>query len=115
MDTMIIEYVGSCEMCNRNKARNRKLAGLLQPLPIPGRPWESIGMDFITHLPKTKAGNTALYVVIDRLTKLTHIIPTTDTATAPEVAGMFINNVVKHHGLPRDIISDRDAKFTSNF
>ena len=75
MDHMVNEYVDNCEMCTRNKARNRKPAGLLQPLPIPGRPWESIGMDFITHLPKTNAGNTALYVVIDRLTKLTHIVP----------------------------------------
>ena len=115
MDQMVIDYVGSCEMCNRDKPTNRKPAGLLQPLPISGRPWESIGMDFITHLRKTTSGHTALYVVIDRLTKLTHIVPTTDTATAPEVAEMFINEVVKHHGLPREIISYRDAKFTSKF
>ena len=115
MDQMVVEYVGSREMCNRNKAPNRKPKGLLQPLPIPGRPWESIGMDFITHLPMTNAGHTALYVVIDRLTKLTHIVPTTDGATAPEVADMFINAIVRHHGLPREIISDRDVMFTSKF
>ena len=56
-----------------------------------------------------------MYVVIDRLTKLTHIVSTMDSATAPDVADMLINAVVKHHGLPREIITDRDAKFTSKF
>ena len=90
-------------------------AGLLAPLPIPGKPWESIGMDFITHLPKTKSGYTALYVVIDRLTKLTHIGPTTHTATAEDTAQLFLDLVYKHHGLPQNIVSDRDVKFTSSF
>ncbi len=115
IDESVATYVSNCEMCIRNKAPNRKPAGLLQPLPLPGRPWESIGMDFITHLPQTQAGHTAIYVIIDRLTKLTHIVPTTDKATAPDVAEMFIDTVVKHHGLPRNIIPDRDAKFTSKF
>ena len=115
MEQDITKYVGDCEMCNRNKPTNRKKAGLLAPLPIPGRPWESIGMDFITHLPKTKAGYTALYVVVDRLTKLVHIAPTTDAATAADTAQMFLDMVFKNHGLPRNIVSDRDVKFTSNF
>ena len=72
-------------------------------------------MDFITHLPKTKTGYTALYVVIDRLTKLVHIAPTTNTATAADTAQLFLDMVFKHHGLPRNIVSDRDSKFTSSF
>ena len=60
MEQDIIKYVGDCEMCSRSKPTNQKKAGLLAPLPIPGKPWESIGMDFITHLPKTKSGYTAL-------------------------------------------------------
>ena len=111
----VARYVGNCEMCTRNKSPNTKKAGLLAPLPIPGRPWESIGMDFITHLPKTKNGYTALYVVIDRLTKLVHIAPTTNTATAADTAQLFLDMVFKHHGLPRNIVSDRDVKFTSSF
>ena len=115
MEQDVEKYVRDCEMCNRNKPTNRKKAGLLAPLPIPGRPWESIGMDFITHLPRTKAGYTALYVVVDRLTKLVHIVPTTDTATAADVAQLFLDAVFKNHGLPRNIVSDRDVKFTSSF
>ena len=115
MEQDIIQYVQNCEMCSRNKPSNRKQAGLLSPLPIPGRPWESIGMDFITHLPKTQAGHTALYVVVDRLTKLVHIAPTTDNATAEETAQLFLDLIFKHHGLPRNIVSDMDVKFTSSF
>ena len=58
-----------------------------------------------THLPQTKTGHTVIHVIIDQLTKLTHIVPTTENATALDVAEMFINIVVKHHGLPRTIIS----------
>ena len=104
MQEDVSKYVEDYEMCSRNKPTNRKKAGLLSPLPIPGRPWESIGMDFITHLPKTKAGYTAIYVVIDRLTKLVHIAATTDTATAADTATLFLDMVFKHHGLPRSII-----------
>jgi len=102
-------------MCSIKKPLNRKKAGLLSPLPIPGRPRESIGMDFITHLPKTKAGYTAIYVVVDRLTKLVHIAPTTDTATAADTAQLFLDMVFKNHGLPSNIVSNRVVKFTSNF
>ena len=115
MEADVARYVGNCEMCTRNKSPNTKKAGLLAPLPFLGRPWESIGMDFITHLPKTKTGYTALYVVIDRLTKLVHIAPTTNTATAADTAQLFLDMVFKHHGLPRNIVSDRDVKFTSSF
>ena len=105
MGADVTRYVGNCEMCTRNKSPNTKKAGLLAPLPIPSRPWESIGMDFITHLPKTKTGYTALYVVIDRLTKLVHIAPMTNTATAADTAQPFLDMVFKHHGLPRNIVS----------
>ncbi len=72
-------------------------------------------MDFIIHLPKTKAGYTALYVVVDRLTKLVHMAPTTDTATAADVAQLFLDMIFRNHGLPQNIVSDRDVKFTSSF
>jgi len=89
----IAKYVQECEMCSRNKPLNRKKAGPLSP--ISGRPWDSIGMDVITHLPKTKAGYTAVYVVVDRLTKLVHIAPTTDTATAADTAQLFLDTVLR--------------------
>ena len=108
------KYVQDCEMCSTSKPLNRKKTGLLSPLPIPGRPWESIGKDFITHLPQPKAGYTAVYVVVDRLTKLVHIAPTTDTATAADTAQLFLDMVFKNHDLPSSTVSDRDVNFRSS-
>ncbi|KAL1920728.1 uncharacterized protein VTP21DRAFT_11363 [Calcarisporiella thermophila] len=90
-------------------------AGLLQPLPIPTRRWEQISMDFIFQLPKTKRGFDAILVIVDRLTKRAHFIPTTTNASAVEVAEIFMQNIFKLHGLPAHIISDRDPQFTSRF
>lgn len=72
-------------------------------------------MDFITHLPCTDSGYDAVYVVVDRLSKLVHLIPTVGTATAADTARLFVDNIVKAHGLPLNIVSDRDSKFTSKF
>ena len=72
-------------------------------------------MDFITQLPTTQQGHDAIFVVVDRLTKRAHFIPTHTSVTAPEVATLFLNTIFKDHGIPRTIISDRDARFTSHF
>ena len=114
----IIKYVGECELCSKNKSINRKEAGLLAPLPIPGRPWESIGMDFLSHLPKRKARYTAQYVVVDRLTKLVHIVPTTTTTTTVDVVQLFILQQMQYSELMdcQGIQSwTKIVKFTSSF
>jgi transposase InsO family protein len=72
-------------------------------------------MDFITQLPKTKAGNDTIVVFVDTFSKMVHFAPSKTTATAPDTARIFFDHVFKLHGLPRSIISDRDAKFTSRF
>jgi Integrase zinc binding domain len=80
------DYVRTCEQCQRNKAGTQLQAGLLQPLPIPERRWESISMDFITELPMTGKGHDAILVVVDRLSKYAHFIPTNTTVTAENLA-----------------------------
>jgi hypothetical protein len=72
-------------------------------------------MDFITQLPKTKTGNDAIVVFVDVFSKMVHFAPSRTTATAPETARLFFNTVIKLHGLPKSIVSDQDAKFTSCF
>ena len=72
-------------------------------------------MDFITHLPKTRHGHTAIMVVVDRLSKMAHFVPMADRASGQDVAGLFVDTVVKLHGCPRDIISDGDVRFTGKF
>ena len=109
------EYVRTCASCQRNKAGNTKRAGQLQPLPIPDAPWMSVGMDWITHLPATPRGHTSILVCVDRLSKMVHLIATKDTSGAEDTARLFFDNVVRLHGVPKSIVSDRDARFTSHF
>jgi len=115
MHNSIQEFVRTCDACQRNKARNRRPAGLLQPLPLPEKRWEQVTMDLITSLPRTKDGFDAIFVVVDRLSKMIHCIPTTTKVTAPELAKLFFDNIFKYHGLPSVIVSDRDPRFTGNF
>jgi len=112
----IVEYVKQCIPCQRNKPSNQHPHGLLQPLEIPEAPWQSVSMDFITGLPKTRSiGYDCLLTITDRLTKMIHLIPTFTTATAKDIATQFLRHVVRYHGLPQSIVSDRDTKFSSNF
>ena len=67
-------------------------------------------MDFITKLPRTRSGYTSIFVVVDRLTKMVHFIPTVDSLTAPECAALFRDRIFSLHGMPKDIVSDRDVK-----
>ena len=90
-------------------------AGLLQPLPIPEWKWETISMDFITGLSKTKKNNDSIMVVVDKLSKAAHFIPVQSTYKVVQIAHIFMQNVFKLRGLSKVIISDRDVKFTSTF
>lgn len=108
-------YVLSCLQCQMNKPRNSNKLGLLYPLPIPNQKWEQVSIDLITQLPKTRNGNDCIIVIVDKLTKMSHFIPTTTNVSATEVAKIFMNEIVRYHGLPKVIISDRDGRFTSLF
>ena len=109
------EYVTHCQKCQVNKAERLKAGGLLHPLEIPNGKWESISMDFIVGLPTTKRGHDAIWVVVDRPTKMCRFIPTKTTVKTPELARLFVDNVYRLYGLPANIISDRDRKFDSHF
>jgi len=104
----------TCLTCQQNQVVNKKQVGLLRPLPIPKRPWESVSMDFMVSL-RPSRGFDAIMVVVDRFSKMAHFIPTKENATAQKTRRLFFTHVFKHHGLPRDIVSDRDPKFTSKF
>ena len=111
----IREHVQSCDSCQRNNIRGGKPAGLLQPLQIPEEPWISVSMDFITQLPKTPRGKDAILVVVDRLMKMTRFIPTVTTVGAKETAELFCSEVFRLFGMPKEIVTDRDPRFTSKF
>ncbi|KAI3376773.1 hypothetical protein L3Q82_000369 [Scortum barcoo] len=88
--------------------------GLLQPLPVPQRPWSHLTLDFITGLPPSK-GNTTVLTVVDRFSKMAHFIPLPKLPSAKETAQVMINHVFRIHGLPTDIVSDRGPQFVSVF
>jgi len=89
--------------------------GLLQSLDVPGKRWETVSMDLITKPPETTSGNDAIIVFVDKFSKMVHYAATTTTCTAVDVARIFFDTVVKLHGVPTHIISDRDPRFTSKF
>ena len=107
----VSDYVRSCPDCERNKASTAKPAGLLQPLPVPKAPWQHVSLDLIVQLPRAASGNDALFVVVDRLTKMAHFIPTTSDAGAEELAQLFVRDVVRLHGVPEFIVGDRDRRW----
>jgi hypothetical protein len=115
MKSTVKEYVESCDTCQRTKNNTQAPLGLLQPLKPPIERWTSITMDFITPLPKTQNGNTGIFVVVDRLSKLIRVTATPTPLDAPTTARLFYENVYRNHGLPSEIISDRDPIFMSHF
>ncbi|KAE8958546.1 hypothetical protein PR001_g31017, partial [Phytophthora rubi] len=109
----IQRYVNTCEMCQRNKARQTKPPGLLRPLDIPKGRWTDVSMDFVVSLPVSANDNNAIRVIVDRLTKRAKFIATKTTDNTTEIANVFMKSYVKDHGVPKTIVSDRDTKFTS--
>ena len=113
MNEQIIDFVRSCPDCQQNKASHHQPYGLSSPLELPYAPWQSIAMDFITELP-TSDNCDQLWVIIDRFTKMAHFLPLRkEGKTAADLAVIFGREVWKYHGLPTDIVSDRDSRFTS--
>ena len=110
-----LEFTRQCLVCQKVKAERVKIPGKLQPLDIPEMKWECISMDFITGLPRVAGNFDSIFVVVDKLTKVAHLIPTRTTATATDIAQLFVREIVRLHGIPARIISDRDTKFTSKF
>src|SRR3954464_3608131 len=115
MKREIAEFIANCDVCRRVKAEHQRPAGTLQPLAIPEWKWDKVGMDFITGFPRTKKGNNAIFVVIDRLSKVAHFLPVRENITASQLADLYISRIVSLHGVPLEINSDRGSLFTSHF
>ena len=110
-----LEYTKQCLICQKVKAERIKIPGKLQPLDIPEMKWECISMDFIKALPKVAKNFDSIFVVVDWLTKVAHLIPTQTIASTSNIAQLFVKEIVRLHGILAKIISDKDAKFTSKF
>ena len=111
---LVNEFVRTCDTCTPTKSTHHCPYSMLQPLPNPIRPWASISTDFITDLPETNGFNSIL-VVVDRFTKMAHFIPCVKAISRVETMDMLLTNIVRLHGLPDEIISDRGPQFISTF
>jgi hypothetical protein len=108
-------HVTACDACQRNKSATGKPYGLLQPLAIPTAPFESVSADFIVGMPVTPEGYNSILVLVDRLTKMVHLVPCKDSITAEQFADLFFRTIVRAHGMPKSVITDRGPQFAGKF
>ncbi|GBG65880.1 hypothetical protein CBR_g54171 [Chara braunii] len=113
--TDVTRYCDSCEVCRRSKPHNRNPYGELRPMPIPQEPGLSIAMDVTGPFPRDRLGHDDVLTVIDRLSKYARFLPCKDYPTAPELARLLHTSWICSHGVPEDIVSDRDTRFISAF
>ena len=97
------------------KAEHQKLAGKIQPLPILVWKWDKITMDFVTVLPRTRRQHDAIWVIVDRLTKFVHFLSVSNDDPLDKLAQLYVEEIVRLHGVPILIVSNRDPRFTSRF
>jgi hypothetical protein len=115
MKVDIAKYVAECDTCHRMKASHLKSAGVLQPLSIPMWKWDDISMDFIVGLPLTARKKYSIWVIVDRLTKTAHFITVHTTYSVQQYAELYMDHIVRLHGIPKTIISDRGTQFVAHF
>src|SRR4051812_37939921 len=103
------------DVCRHIKEEHQRPVGTLQPLPITEWKWDKVSMDFITGIPKTEKRNDAIFVVIDRLSKVSNFLPIRESITTSQLADLYVSRIVSLHGVPLEISSDRGSIFTSRF
>ena len=111
----VLEFVTKCMVCQKVKAEHQVHSGLLQPIRIPEWKGDRITMDFMVGLPLTGRKHDSVWVVVDRLTKSAHFLPVRIDYSLDKLAKLYIMEIVRLHGIPLSIISDRDPRFTSRF
>ena len=109
------EYVESCPVCQVEKTDHTLGRGNLQSTSIPEKKWSEVSVDFVTDLPVTRSKKDSILTVVDKATRMVHLIPCRKSTTAAEAAKLYWDNVVKLHGVPSVIYSDRGTQFTSQF
>jgi len=115
MKTDVADYVACFLVCQKAKIEHQRPSGTLEPLEIPQWKWDNISMDFVTHLPRSVRGHDSIWVIMDRLMKCAHFLPINQKMSLDKLAKLYVREIVRLHGMPTSIISDRDLRFTSRF
>ena len=115
MKKEIANFVSRCLTYQQVKAEHQKPAGKIQPLPIPIWKWDKITMDFVTGLPRTRRQHDSIWVIVDRLTKSAHFLLVSNDDPLDKLAQLYVEEIVRLHGVPLSIVSYRDPRFTSRF
>ncbi len=111
----VAEFISKCLTCQKVKAEHQGPAGLLHPLLVSKWKWERLTMDFMMGLPRTQKSHNAVWVIVDRLTKSDHFLPVRMDYSLEILAKLYIDEIVRLHGVPVSIVLERDPKFTSRF
>ena len=109
----IAQFIAECDVCRRAKAEYQKPFGIIPPTPVPVWKWDEVEMNFFTGFPKTEQGYTAVWVLVDHLSKVAHFIPIHEHSRAKQLADLFVSMIVPSHGVPRKIMLDYGNMFTS--
>jgi hypothetical protein len=115
MKVDIAKHVAECDTCHRMKASHLKSTSVLQPFSIPMWKWDDISMDFIVGLPLTARKKKSIWVIVDRLTKTAHFFAVHTTYSVQQYAELYMDQIVRLHGIPKTIISDRGTQFVARF
>ena len=110
----VAHIVSQCRTCQLGKVKKQN-SGMYTLLPVPHTLWQDLSMDFVLGLPKTARGHDSIFIAVDRFSKMAHFIPYSRSTDASHMAKLFFKEIVRLHGLPTTIVSDRDVKFVSYF
>ncbi|GKE01959.1 transposon ty3-I gag-pol polyprotein [Tanacetum coccineum] len=113
MSRDVEHYIRRCLQCHKAKGQSSP-HGLYLPLPVPVAPWEDVSLDFITEIPRTQRQKDSVMVVVDRFSKMAHFVACHTTYDAVQIANLYFKKIVRLHGVPKTIVSDRDTKFLTN-
>ncbi|GKE18775.1 RNA-directed DNA polymerase [Tanacetum coccineum] len=114
MERDVNRLLERCRTCHIAKTHSSN-AGLYTPLSVPVAPWEDVSLDFVLGLPRTQRAKDSIMVVVDRFSKMAHFVPCSKMFDASQVARLYFAKIVKLHGVPKTLTSDRDVKFVSHF
>ena len=111
----VTKYVSKCLTCRQVKVEHQVPTCLLNPLPIPQWKWDNITMDFVSGFPLTQQKHDSVWVIVDKFTKSAHFLSVRMDYSMDRVVELYVKEIVRLHGVPLSIVSDRDLRFTSRF